>query len=147
MFFHVLPLANFVRLPTRGINSDGILVDPHAVGYDLYATSDGFIDPLSRALVGLGFCASFTPGYEATLWDRSRVASPGITGLGGIIDPSYRGEWKIILYNTTAEVVRFSRGDRVGQVIFRAVCHPEPQLVSSLEESSRGSGGLGSSGR
>lgn len=141
MFWHICPLPGIlVELPTRGFG------DPEAVGYDLYVPTSGFIDPLSRSLIGLGFCAAFTPGFEAHLEDRSGMANKGITYMGGVIESSYRGEWKVILYNTTAEVFNYSAGDRIIQVVFRECVRPTPEFVSVLEETSRGASGFGSSG-
>ncbi len=149
MFFHVELLKDSgATLPTRGVDPrSGGVVDDQAVGYDLYAASDGFIEPLTRRLIGLGFKASFTPGHVGRYADRSGMANKGITFFGGVIDPSYRGEWKVILYNSTGELFEYKKGDRIVQVIFVRVELPEVSQVSSVEDSLRGASGIGSSGK
>ncbi len=145
MFFHV-ELLNGI-LPTRGVKPEtGEVVDPDAVGYDLYASEDGFIEPLQRKMIPLGFKAAFTPGYVGRYADRSGMANKGITFFGGVIDPSYRGEWKVILYNTTGQTFEFKRGDRLIQCLFCQVGLPEVTQVSRVDETIRGEGGIGSSG-
>ncbi len=137
MYFHVLLSGG--KLPTRGT--------PDSVGYDLYAPTDGVIDPLSRALVRLGFSASFTPGYIGKLFDRSGLAAKhGLLSMAGVIDPDYRGEWGIILYNSTHLPYSYKSWDRIGQVVFWEVALPDVCEVTSLEASLRG-GGYGSTGK
>lgn len=145
MFFHCMKIHPNFRLPTRGVNEVGVLADKDAVGYDIYAVEDGFLDPLSRKLVKLGFASSFTPGYVGLLLDRSGMGNKGIHRFGGVIDPSYRNEWGAILYNSTHDVFRWKAGARLIQVVFLRVEHPEPILVSELEATSR-EGGFGSTG-
>jgi dUTP pyrophosphatase len=146
MFFHCKRLSDGFRLPTRGVDLEGRIADPQAVGYDLYAPEDGFVEPLQRKLIGLGFAAAFTEGYVGLLLDRSGMASKGLHRFGGVIDPSYRGEWKVILYNSTHQTLEYRRGDRLVQVAFMRVEKPEPTEVSALEETQRGGGGIGSTG-
>lgn len=125
-------------LPTR--SRDG-------VGFDLYAPEDGFVDPLSRKLVKVGIATEFTEGHAGMICDRSGMANKGITVLGGVIDPSYRGEWGVILYNTTPTLYEFKRGDRIAQVLFVPVQLPEAEEVEGeLSVTARGSGGFGSTG-
>lgn len=146
MYFHVELLGG--RLPTRGVDPvSGQVKDPDAVGYDLYAPCDGFIDPLERKLVKLGFRAAFNPGYVGKIFDRSGMGNKGLCSFAGVIDPSYRGEWGVILYNTTPNVFFFSAGDRIAQVVFFKVELPEVCEVSSLDATPRGAGGYGSTGR
>lgn len=146
MYFHVELLGG--KLPTRGLDPTGLVKDPEAVGYDLYAPCDGFIDPLCRKVIKLGFRAAFTPGYVGKIFDRSGVAAKhGVLSMAGVIDPSYRGEWGIVLYNSEPNVFFFSAGDRIGQVVFFKVELPEVCQVSSLDETLRGAGGYGSTGK
>jgi dUTP pyrophosphatase len=141
MHLHVLLLPGG-RLPSRAAG------DQDAVGYDLYAPADGFIDPMQRSVIPLGFKTEFTPGYVGKIFDRSGLAAKsGILSLAGVIDPSYRGEWGIILYNTTHKVFRYSAGDRLGQAVFFKVELPEVCLVTLLSETVRGVGGYGSTGK
>ncbi len=139
MHFHVKGCHNSFKKPTKA--------EKGSVGYDLYAVEDGFIDPLSRSLVGLGFCASFTLGYVGLLLDRSGMGNKGIHRFGGVIDPTYRGEWKVILYNSTASVFEYKAGDRLVQVVFMPVENPEVTLIEGELELTERVGGFGSTGR
>lgn len=136
MFFHVKRLTD-IEMPKRAT--------PNSAGYDLFAPENGFLDPLQRKLIGLGFAASFTAGWVGLLLDKSGMGNKGLTRLGGVIDADYRDEWKVILYNTTHEVFRWSKGHKLIQVVFMEYGSPEPQEVSELEETNR-KGGFGSTG-
>ncbi len=139
MYFHCLPMHENFKLPT--------CAEPEAVGFDLYAPEDGFLDPLSRKVVKLGFASSFTQGFVGLLLDRSGMGAKGIHRFGGVIDPSYRKEWGAILYNSTHELFSWRAGDRLIQVVFMAVEKPEAILVTKLEESGSRTGGFGSTGK
>jgi dUTP pyrophosphatase len=103
---------------------------------------------LQRKTIKLAFKAAFTPGYIGKLFDRSSLAHKnGVMSLSGVIDPDYRGEWGIILYNSTPHTFEFKAGDRIGQVVFWKVEAPEVSEVSSLEDTQRGEGGYGSTGK
>lgn len=147
MFFHVQLLTGG-RLPKRATKVvEGVELATDSVGYDLFAPEDGFIDALQRKLVKLAFCSEFTPGYVAKIFDRSGMGNKGITAFAGVIDPDYRGEWGIILYNSTHSTFRWKAGDRLGQVVFFKVELPEVCEVSSLTDTVRGVGGYGSTGQ
>lgn len=147
MHWHILPNdpATF-KTPTRGLNPETGEIDPESVGYDIYAVADGLLDPLSRKLIPLGFRAEFTNGYVGRYMDRSGMANKGIHMFGGVIDPSYRDEWKLILFNSNGDTFRWKKGDRLIQVVFMPVEKPDPVIVTSLSASPR-IGGLGSTGR
>jgi deoxyuridine 5'-triphosphate nucleotidohydrolase len=147
MHWHILPNdpATF-QIPTRGLNPETGETDPESVGYDIYAPADGFLDALSRKLIPLGFRAEFANDHVGRYMDRSGMANKGIHMLGGVIDPSYRDEWKLILFNTNGETFRWKRGDRIIQVVFMPIRKPVPQIVASLSPSPR-TGGLGSTGQ
>lgn len=136
--WHILPCHEGFKMPTRGT--------PSSVGFDLYAPEGGFIAALDRRLIRLGFKASFADNWMALFLDRSGMANKGQARLGGVIDPDYRDEWKVILYNTTSRDFHFNAGDRLVQVVFLPIGTPTPELVSQLEASER-SGGFGSTGK
>ena len=67
--------------------------------------------------------------------------------LAGVIDSSYRGEWKVILHNTSTLHFDWDIGDRIAQAIPEKISTDQFEFVESLSETDRGSGGFGSSGR
>ncbi len=150
MHWHILPATpdTFIA-PTNGVDpATGRVVDDDALGWDLYAQEDGEIPPLQRRVINLGFASEFTRGYGVRYCDRSGLAAKkGITYFGGLMESSYRGPWLVTLYNSTSEHFAYKRGDRIIQAVFFQKVHTDVTIVTSLSESVRGTGGLGSSGR
>jgi dUTP pyrophosphatase len=70
----------------------------------------------------------------------------GIDVLGGVIDSGYRGEYKVILNNTSSETVAFAKGDRVAQVLIQKVERPDIVEVDEISKTERGTTGFGSTG-
>ena len=85
--------------------------------------------------------------------DRSSMALKGLTTHGGIIDPNYRGEFHVILHNSTDEVYSVKAGDKVAQaIVYPAAFNHQMSFLeceecSEVEDSNRGAGGFGSTGR
>jgi dUTP pyrophosphatase len=111
---------------------------------------DFVIPPLGRGLVPTGLFLEIPEGCEAQVRPRSGLAvSCGVTVLNspGTIDCDYRGEIKVILINLGAEPFTVRDGDRIAQLVFSPVFHAALEPVLSLGETSRGSGGFGSTGK
>ena len=116
--------------------------------YDLYCKESIVIQPASRAVLPLGIATCFTPNLVAIVKDKSSLALRGLTVLGGVIDSGYRGEWKIIMFNSsTSEPFGFASGDKVAQFILLPKFIPRIYEVNELPDSSRGTGGFGSTGK
>ncbi|MDH4129021.1 MAG: dUTP diphosphatase, partial [Spirochaetota bacterium] len=123
-----------------------------ASGMDLYACieEDVTILPMQWKLIPTGFAMSLNPGYEAQIRPRSGLAlEHGITVLNspGTIDSDYRGEVKILLINLGNNSFKIQPKMRIAQMIINKVFRGDIQIVDSLKESSRGSGGFGSTGK
>ncbi len=117
-------------------------------GFDLYATEDGIIAPGEREAVPVGICTSFSPQYYMRVAPRSGLAvKSGVDVLAGVIDSSYRGEWKVILHNTSNVHFHFDIGDRIAQAIPEKISTESFEFVETLSETERGAGGFGSTGR
>lgn len=123
-----------------------------AVGMDLCAAlpedSALAIAPGKRLVVPLGFSAEIPEDYWVKIESRSGLAvRQGIMVMTGVIDPDYRGEWRIVLYNAGDEYFYISGGDRIAQAV---VCFRSPMCFVETEEeltyTSRGEGGFGSTG-
>jgi dUTP pyrophosphatase len=124
----------------------------HAAGMDLYAAIPETIvlRPGQRILVPTGIAIALPDGYEAQIRPRSGLAiKHGITLLNspGTIDSDYRGEIKLIVINHGHLVVRIHQGDRMAQMIISPVTRANLITVSDLDQTDRGSGGFGSTGR
>ena len=123
-----------------------------AAGVDLGAAVDRALElqPGARALVPTGIALALPAGYEAQVRPRSGLAlRHGITVLNspGTIDCDYRGEVQVILANLGAETVTIRRGERIAQLVVAPVTRVEIARVAELPETTRGSGGFGSTGR
>ena len=105
--------------------------------------------PGSRAMVPTGLCIALPEGFEAQVRPRSGLAARhGITCLNspGTVDSDYRGEVKVILINLGEEDVVIRRGDRIAQMVICPVTQANWLESGTLDETSRGSGGFGSTG-
>lgn len=127
-------------------------------GFDLYACSfelgignihSYILMPHWQVTCNLGFATEIPKGYYCQIVPRSGLATKGITIINSpaTIDAGYRGVWKVILYNLGKEKVELKTGQRIAQGILRKVIDFEFELVDTLSESERGSGGLGSTGK
>lgn len=123
-----------------------------SAGMDLRANLDEPItlSPLERALIPTGLFIELPIGYEAQVRPRSGLAwKHGLTVLNspGTIDADYRGEIKVILVNLSNESFEIKDGERIAQMVVAAHARIEWDAVNSLEETQRGAGGFGSTGK
>jgi dUTP pyrophosphatase len=123
---------------------------PGDAGVDLYAARDVELAPGERAVVGTGIAIALPDGYAAFVHPRSGLAARhGVTLVNapGTIDAGYRGEIAVTMINTDRNAaVRFSRGDRIAQLVIQRVERAVFSEVSMLPGSARGEGGFGSTG-
>ena len=121
-----------------------------AAGLDIVAAETLTLAPGARAAVATGFAVAIPEGYEVQVRPRSGLAlKHGITCLNtpGTIDCDYRGEIKVILANLGAAPVDIARGERIAQLVPAPVQRATLVLVDALDDTARGSGGFGSTGR
>lgn len=107
------------------------------------------IAPGEILLIPTGFAVALPPGFELQVRPRSGLAiKHGVTVVNapGTIDADYRGEVRIGLINLGREALTIQRGDRVAQLVLAPVCQARLQVVGSLDETDRGSGGFGHTG-
>ncbi|VVT06695.1 deoxyuridinetriphosphatase [Sphingomonas sp. EC-HK361] len=137
-------LLNGDDLPQPAYATDG------AAGMDIVAAEDVTLAPGARHAVATGFAVAIPPGYEIQVRPRSGLAlKHGITCLNtpGTIDSDYRGEVKVILANLGDAPFAVVRGERIAQLVPAAVQPATLDLVEELDETARGAGGFGSTGR
>ena len=135
--------ARDLPLPTRAT--------AQAAGYDVRSADEDFhLEPGEIRAVGTGLFLELPDGMECQVRPRSGLAARfGITlpNAPGTIDPDYRGELKVLLQNGGREVVEIRRGERIAQLVFARFETPLLEAVDELSHTSRGAGGLGSTGR
>jgi dUTP pyrophosphatase len=122
----------------------------HAAGMDVVAAETLTLAPGARHAVATGFAIAIPEGYEVQVRPRSGLAlKHGITCLNspGTIDADYRGEVKIILANLGSDPFEIVRGERIAQLVPAIVQRAGFAEVDSLDETARGEGGFGSTGR
>ena len=131
-------------LPTPSYATDG------AAGLDVVAAEEVMLTPGARHAVATGFAIAIPPGFEVQVRPRSGLAlKHGITCLNtpGTIDEDYRGEVKVILANLGSEPFEVRRGERIAQLVPAPVLKANFEEVAELDETHRGAGGFGSTGR
>ncbi|UUR08064.1 dUTP diphosphatase [Sphingomonas glaciei] len=122
----------------------------HAAGMDVVAAEDLDLAPGQRHAVATGLRIAIPEGYEVQVRPRSGLAlKHGITvpNTPGTIDADYRGELKVIMINHGTEPFPVRRGERIAQLVPAAVTQAEWEEVDELDETVRGEGGFGSTGR
>ncbi|XP_074249755.1 deoxyuridine 5'-triphosphate nucleotidohydrolase, mitochondrial isoform X2 [Saimiri boliviensis] len=118
-------LSEHATAPTRG--------SARAAGYDLYSAYDYTIPPMEKALVKTDIQIALPSGCYG------RVA--------GVIDEDYRGNVGVVLFNFGKEKFEVKKGDRIAQLICERIFYPEIEEVQALDDTERGSGGFGSTGK
>lgn len=119
-------------------------------GADVFAIDDYSIAPGERALVKTGIAIVLPDGYECQVRSKSGLAlKRGLMVLNspGTVDNGYRGEVGVILYNTSNETQHIEKGDKVAQLVIVPVQQSLFVEVDEMDETSRGAGGYGSTGK
>ncbi len=123
---------------------------PGDAGADLVSVETVLLKPGHRALVGTGVSIALPDGFVAFVVPRSGLAAKhGVTVVNapGTVDAGYRGEIKVALLNTDpTEPYQVTAGDRIAQLIVMAIPRVQFLPVTTLPESTRGTGGFGSTG-
>ena len=123
-----------------------------SAGMDLRANLEApvTLQPMERRMISTGIFIELPTGYEAQVRPRSGLANKhGITCLNspGTVDSDYRGEIKVILINLSKEEQMINHGDRIAQMVVTKVEHVSWELVHQLDETTRGEGGFGHTGK
>lgn len=121
-----------------------------AAGMDVLAAEDVTLTPGMRHAVATGLSMAIPAGYEIQVRPRSGLAYKyGVTvpNTPGTIDSDYRGELKILMINLGSDNFDVKRGERVAQLILAPVVQAAWQEVDELDDTARGAGGFGSTGR
>ncbi|MDI1280333.1 dUTP diphosphatase [Brevundimonas sp.] len=135
-----LPLPAYETAGSAGMDLRAALADDQPLT----------LAPGARALVPTGLKIALEAGYEAQVRPRSGLAlKHGITCLNapGTVDSDYRGEVGVILANLGSEPFVIRRGERIAQMVIARYAQATMVAVESLDETARGTGGFGSTGR
>lgn len=139
-----------MELQYRKLNSSAVLM-PHAhvtdAGLDLCAVDEVTLASGVPVKVGTGISMAIPEGYVGLIWDKSSIGSLGVKVLGGVIDAGYRGEVIVCLINLTNETITFPAGKKIAQIIIQNYAEVTPALVDVHDDTTRGEGGFGSTGK
>jgi dUTP pyrophosphatase len=124
---------------------------PGDAGYDLFAAEPAVLEPGRRASVGTGIAVAIPDGCAGLVLPRSGLAARHgvtLTNAPGLVDSGYRGEVRVLLLNTDPDTpFDVAVGDRIAQLLVVRFESSPPEEADSLDETARGSGGFGSTGR
>lgn len=119
-------------------------------GLDLSTVEDVVLGPGERAAVPTGLAMAIPEGWVGLVHPRSGLArrhGVTVTNAPGTIDAGYRGEVQVLLVNLGQERVELAAGERIAQLLLQRVGHADVVEVHELEDTARGDGGFGSTGR
>ncbi|MFQ5673815.1 MAG: dUTP diphosphatase [Nitrospinales bacterium] len=120
---------------------------PGDAGADLRASEDGVVPARGKEMIPTGIRIALPSGYVGLIWPRSGLAVKQAIDCGaGVIDSQYRGEVRVLLFNHSDQDVLIKKGDRVAQLLVQKVESAVFVPVDSLDDTSRGEAGFGSTG-
>lgn len=126
-------------MPTRAHDVDA--------GLDLYAKEKQIVSARERATFDTGVHVEIPRGYAGLVVSKSGLNKKyGLTS-EGVIDSGYTGSIGVTLYNNSGYDYTVNAGDKISQLVILPILTPDLELVDSLEETERGNGGFGSTGR
>ena len=136
----VLRLSENARLPERATDA--------SAGYDLYSSEDKTIPAKGKAVVATDISIAVPDGTYGRVAPRSGLAVKHFIDVGaGVIDADYRGPVGVVLFNFGENDFQIRKGDRIAQLILEKIEIAPVLEVKSLDETDRGAGGFGSTGR
>lgn len=139
MKLKVKKLDKDARLPVYGHSGDA--------GLDLFSAVDFVLQTGDIHPVPTGIQVEIPRGYVGLIWDKSGVSLKGVHRLAGVVDAGYRGEVKVVMVNLSREAYVIDRGMKIAQLLIQPVMEVEVVEAEDLNDSSRGEGGFGSTGK
>ena len=133
-----IKLDDYAIMPERAHPTDA--------GLDFKSPVYAWVHPGEHIMIDTGVSVEIPDGYVGFLTSKSGLMAKGITSRG-TIDAEYRGTIKVVLYNHGSEGYAFHRGDKISQLVILPVITPEIEVVNDLDDTDRGDGGFGSTGK
>lgn len=127
------------KIPTRAHNTDA--------GLDLFSREDAVIHPNSSGEFDTGVHVAIPAGYVGFLKSKSGLNVKHSVQSEGVIDAGYTGSILVKLFNHGSAAVHIQKGQKITQLVILPIITPDLELVDSLEETERGNGGFGSTGK
>jgi dUTP pyrophosphatase len=140
-----------MEIKIKRLNKEAILpkyANSGDAGLDLYSCEDKLLKPGERYAFKTGLAMEIPKGYVGLVWDKSGLSSNhGLHTFAGVGDSGYRGEWQIIISNLSDSPYAFEKGDKIAQLLIQKVEHAKIIEADILNETQRGEGGFGASGK
>jgi dUTP pyrophosphatase len=138
----------FKKLPGAEDLPEPAYAHPGDAGLDLYTREEVTLLPGKRVAIPTGLTVVIPEGYVGLVWDKSGLAiREGLKTLGGVVDAGYRGEVLVGMVNVGDKPYTFLRGHKVAQLLIQKIEQAEIVAEETLDETSRGEGGFGSTGK
>ena len=136
----VKKLSDTAIIPTRGSEV--------SAGWDLYASQEVVVPARGKAIIATDIAIAVPVGFYGRVAPRSGMAWKKHTDIGaGVIDADYRGPIGVVMFNHSDEDLQIESGDRVAQLVIEQISMAPLTEVESLDDTERGEGGYGSTGR
>lgn len=137
------------HIKVKKLHKDAVVPTPgseHAAGLDLHSIETVVVEPGERKMVGTGLAMAIHAGYVGLIWPRSKLANKhGIMIMAGVIDADYRGEVKVLVFNSGTEAVELLKGEAVAQMVLQQTLSWIPvELTDDLDRTDRGAEGIDS---
>ncbi len=136
---NVKKLHSNALLPRRAHPTDS--------GADLFAVERTVLPPRAVTHVHTGVAVELPENTSGIIWGKSSVESKGIKAMAGLVDAPYRGELIVCMYNLNDTEFVFEAGQKVAQLVVVPTLYPDFTEVTELSDTTRGSGGFGSTGK
>lgn len=117
------------------------------VGLDIFMPEQFSIAPLETKTLGLGLGVAIPEGFAGIIVPRSSIADKGLVIQTSIIDPDYTGEIHLIVTNCSNQTMHIDKDQRVCSLVMMSVLNPYIEIVDELHSTTRGTAGLGSTGK
>ena len=136
-------LSENATVPTRGSNE--------SAGWDLYAAEDTIVPARGKAIIATDIAVAISTGYYGRIAPRSGMSWKNHTDIGaGVVDSDYRGSVGVVMFNHADTDLQITKGDRVAQMVIEKINTAPLLLVPDgveLDDTERGEGGFGSTGK
>jgi dUTP pyrophosphatase len=126
------------KIPTYG--------HPGDAGMDLFAVVDRTLAPGEVFAVPTGIQVAIPAGFVGLIWDKSGISLKGVHRLAGVVDAGYRGEVQVVMINLGKEPFALKKGMKIAQLLIQPVAAVTIVESDTLDDTSRGEGGFGSTG-
>lgn len=120
---------------------------PGDAGLDLFSAVDEVLGAGELKAVPTGIQMAIPDGHVGLIWDKSGISLQGVHRLAGVVDAGYRGEVKVVMINLGKLPFAIKKGMKIAQMLIQPVVAAEVTETADLDDTSRGDGGFGSTGR